>query len=110
MVERFLRLACLTYGNWNLSMAEEARRMLAEHPELARDDFYAACAVGNLEAVGGMLTHDPSLANKTGGALHWEPLLYCCYSRLNSEEPNYSTLEVARLLLTRGADPNAGFL
>jgi hypothetical protein len=110
LVERFLRLACLNYGNWNLSMAEEARRMLAEHPELAREDFYAACAVGNFEVVDGMLAHDRSLANKRGGALNWEPLLYCCYSRLNSEEPKHSTLEVARLLLTRGADPNAGFL
>jgi ankyrin repeat protein len=37
-------------------------------------------------------------------------LLYAAYSRLNSEARGHSTLEVARLLLERGADPNAGFL
>jgi ankyrin repeat protein len=106
LVDRFLRLACLNYGNWNLSMAGEARRMLAEHPELGSADLYTACTAG----VRAILSREPALLNKRGGALHWEPLLYCCYSRLNSTDPRHSTLEVARLLLERGADPNAGFL
>jgi len=41
---------------------------------------------------------------------NWEPLLYAAYSRLNSEAEGHSTLEVARLLLEHGADPNAAFL
>src|SRR5215831_12747682 len=108
--DRFLRLACLNYGNWNLSMAEEARRLLAEHPEIATADVYTACAVGEFGIVRDVLARSPSLVNKKGGALKWEPLLYCCYSRLNSTDPGHSTLEVARLLLKHGADPNAGFL
>jgi ankyrin repeat protein len=36
--------------------------------------------------------------------------LYACYSRLEATGSTHSTLEVARLLLARGADPNAGFL
>ena len=110
LIERFLRLACVNYGNWNLSMAEEARRLLAEHPEIGAADIYAASATGDFETVRDMLARSASLVNNKGGALHWEPLLYCCYSRLNSTDPGHSTLEVARLLLKRGADPNAGFL
>lgn len=108
--DRFLRLACLNYGNWNLSMAEQARRLLAEHPEIAGKDLYTACTVGEIGVVRDALARFPSLVNKKGGTLHWEPLLYCCYSRLNSTHPAHSTLEAARLLLERGADPNAGFL
>jgi len=109
-IDRFLRLACLNYGNWNLSMAEEARRLLAEHPEIAAADLYTACTVGEVGIVRDMLARSPSLVNKKGGALHWEPLLYCCYSRLNSTDAGHSTLEVARVLLKHGGDPNAGFL
>jgi len=32
------------------------------------------------------------------------------FSRLNSIDPRHSTLELARLVLERGADLNAGFL
>lgn len=110
LIERFLRLACVNYSNWNLSMAEEACRLLAEHPEIAAADVYTACTVGEISAVRDMLACDPTLVDKKGGALRWEPLLYCCYSRLNSSDTGHSTLEVARLLLKRGADPNAGFL
>jgi len=34
------------------------------------------------------------------------PLLYACYARLDLS--GHSTLEVARVLLSAGADPNAG--
>ena len=110
LVDRFLRLACLNYGDWNLSMGEEARRMLAEHPDLPATDLYAACTVGEVDIASDILAHYPTLLNKKGGSLNWQPLLYCCYSRLDSSFPKHSTLEVARLLLERGADPNAGFL
>jgi ankyrin repeat protein len=110
LIDRFLRLACLSYGNWNLSMAEEARWIIAGHPELATADLYTACTVGEVDAAGSIIARDPALVNRKGGALRWQPLLYCCYSRLNSPNPRHSTLEVARLLLAHGADPNAGFL
>jgi hypothetical protein len=45
-----------------------------------------------------------------GGPFNWEPLLYAAYSRLDSEAEGHSTLEVARILIETGADPNAGFL
>lgn len=110
LVDRFLQLACLNYGNWNLAMAAEARQMLAEHPELVLADLSAACTVGDVDVVCQIVSHEPSSANRKGGALDWEPLLYCCYSRLNSADPRHSTFEVAKYLLACGADPNAGFL
>jgi ankyrin repeat protein len=109
-VDRLLRLSCLSYGAWRLEMAGEARRMLAGRPDLGTADLYAACTVGEVEAVREMLARDRAAANRKGGVLRWEPLLYCCYSRLNSTDARHSTLEVARLLLANGADPNAGFL
>jgi ankyrin repeat protein len=109
-VERFVRLACLSYGRWNPSFAERARQLLAANPELARADIYTAATVGDVSALRAMLERDPSLANRKGGPFQWEPLLYASYSRLNSPDPDHSTLEVARLLLAAGADPNAGFL
>ena len=108
--EALVRLACLDYGAWHPSFAARARRFLAQNPELPRADIYAAAAVGDVAAMRSMLERDPALATRKGGALGWEPLLYACYSRLDSPEPAHSTLEVARLLLEAGADPNAGFL
>jgi ankyrin repeat protein len=110
LVDAFVRLACVSYGEWHPSRAERARRLLAEHPEIAGSDLYAAATAGDVVAARALLARDPALAKAKGGALGWEPLLYACYSRLDSEDPGHSTLEVARLLVAAGADPNAGFL
>jgi len=83
--------------------------MLAEHPELASANVYTAAAVGDVATVRRMIDETPALVNATGGPLRWALLLYSCYSRLEGIT-GYSTVDVARLLLSRGADPNAGFL
>jgi hypothetical protein len=57
-----------------------------------------------------LLADDPAQASTPGGPHDWEPLLYLAYSRLDSTAVGHSTLEVARLLLASGADPNAGYL
>lgn len=110
LVDVFIRLACLVYGAWHRSNPAKAHRLLDDHPELAHADIYTAAATGDVSAVRAMIERDPALVHTKGGPLHWEPLLYACYSRLNDAGPDRSTLEVARLLLARGADPNAGFL
>jgi ankyrin repeat protein len=104
----FFRNACLVYGDWHATRAPRARRMLADHPEIARADIYAASAAGHVDAVRDFLARDASLVRAKGGPFGWEPLLYACYSRV--DDPQYSTLDVARVLLEHGADPNAGFL
>lgn len=109
IADDFLRNACLTYGgDWQPSLVTRARQLLEEHPGLVRVDLHTAAAAGEVAAAEEILARDPEALSRKGGALGWEPILYACYSRLDA--PGRSTLEVARLLLARGADPNAGFL
>ena len=108
--DRFIRLACLNYLADHADRYEQARRLLAENPLISSGSFYTAATVGEIAAVRTALEDNPSLARLPGGPHNWGPLLYAAYSRLNSTTKTHSTLEVARLLLEHGADPNAGFL
>ena len=114
--DEFLRLACLTHRpRWRVRPGDDhddadrqarATRMLAADPSLAAASIHAAAAAGDVAAVGALLAGDPSRANTEGGPHGWPPLLYLTSSRLNSGD----AVEVARLLLAHGADPNAGYL
>jgi ankyrin repeat protein len=105
----FIRVACLTYTDLHPA-PDRATRILAEDPEVARTNVYTAAAAGDVEVLATMLDDNPGLLNRKGGPLQWAPLLYACYSRVRPTDSMHSTLEAARLLLARGADPNAGFL
>ena len=107
--EQFLRLACLDYGDWTPAHAEKARTWLSEEPGLARANVFTAAAVGDADGLRSMLQSDRSLPRTRGGPFRWEPLLYACYSRVESPDRRHSTLEAARVLVAAGADPNAGF-
>lgn len=104
--DRFLRLASLTYSADGPERRREAWDLLAVHPELAAATIHTAAAVGDVSAAAEFLARDRSLSRRRGGPRGWEPLLYLAYSRLNSPRAEHSTLEVARLLLEHGADPN----
>lgn len=107
----FLRLACLTQGAQDHpSRWARARSMLEAHPELSRVDVYAAAAAGDVSAVAAFLKASPELAKTPGGPHDWEPLLYVAFSRLDQGSTEHSAVEVTRLLLAHGADPNAGYL
>jgi hypothetical protein len=109
-VNKFLRLACITYFDGDHpSRRMRARQLLAEKPHLAKANLYTAAAVGDVAAATDFLANSADVHAK-GGPFAWEPLLYAAYSRLDSEADEHSTLEVARLLIEHGADPNAGFL
>jgi hypothetical protein len=108
--DRFVRNACLHYGDWRPRRAVEAARALAADPELSRGDIFAAAAAGDVAAAEQMLARRPVLARARGGPHGWEPLLYASYSRMDGLAAGYSTLEVARRLVAAGGDPNAGFL
>ena len=109
--DTFVRLACLDYGRWQRSDLPKAQAMLEAEPGICASSIFAASAAGDVPAARAMLDRTPELAHARGGPFGWEPLLYACYSRLGgSAQRSTSTLDVARLLLERGADPNAGFL
>ncbi|HEY1565853.1 MAG TPA: ankyrin repeat domain-containing protein [Solirubrobacteraceae bacterium] len=108
--DEFLRLACLNYGNDDPARQQRAAELLAAHPELASASIYTAAAAGDAEAVSRFLTGDPSAANLPGGPFDWAPLLYVTYSRVGDRPLGPAAVQVARLLLDGGADPNAGYL
>src|SRR5215469_10479928 len=106
--DRFIRLACLNYLDDHTRWRDQARELLASHPSICRENIYTAATVGDVAAVTQLLETSPTMATRRGGPYNWEPLLYAGYSRLNSNAAQHSTLEVARLLLAHGADPNGG--
>ena len=110
VADAFLRLACLTYGNDDVAHRDRARAMLDADPGIGTVSIHTMAAVGEVAAVAELLATAPAHAARQGGPHGWEPLLYAAYSRLDSTRPGHSTLEVARLLLEHGADPNAGYL
>ncbi|MFK4083161.1 ankyrin repeat domain-containing protein [Kribbella sp. NPDC020789] len=97
--DEFLRLATLHYGQDDPARQQAARALL---PEVAQSNIYTMVVAGELDAVRRHLGQ----AAVEGGPYRWEPLLYLTYSRLGA--PNQ--VEIARLLLANGADPNAGYL
>lgn len=111
-VDDFLRLGCLMYAPGDHVTRHARARSLARdlHPQLATATLIGAAAVGDADAAAALLDQDPTLARRPGGPYDWEPLLYLAYSRVDSPDPRHSTLEVARMLLACGADPNAGYL
>ena len=85
-----------------------AARMLAEQPELVDDDALLACAVGDQAVVRAAGDADPPWVNRTGGLLNLPPLIAVAHSTLAALEPFRGNLRrCLRLLLERGADPNA---
>jgi ankyrin repeat protein len=89
---------------------ERAARVLADNPGLV-DDPWLAAAVGDVELVSKALDADSAWANRVGGLLQVPPLIAVAHSSL-VKLPAFRTgiLECLRLLLARGADPNASYL
>jgi ankyrin repeat protein len=110
LADEFLRLACLTYGDDDPARWSRAQELLDENPRLSRASIHTAAASGDVAAARAMLEHDPSLARAYGGPHQWQPLLYLTYSRLPAATSGRSAVDVARVLLEHGADPDAGYL
>ncbi|MDE3131078.1 MAG: ankyrin repeat domain-containing protein [Acidobacteriota bacterium] len=109
IVDEFLALACLTYGDDDRGRLRRATTLLAEHDWLASASIHTAAAAGDVAAARDLLARDPKLASLPGGPHQWEPLLYLTYARVGPG-PGRDGVAVARLLLEHGADPNAGYL
>jgi ankyrin repeat protein len=107
----FCRLACLTYARddgperW-----AQARRLLAEQPQLTTANIWAAAAANRPDDVRRLLAERPDRARERGGPFNWRPLCYLVYSRVDPDVPLAVVLATARELLANGADPNEGFL
>ena len=111
-VDRFVALACVSYDGDHDQHARTvvARTMLDSDPDLASASTAAMAVSGNHRAMTELIEQDPKVVDEPCGPNGWPPLLYCCYSRLVSSEPGWSTIATARVLLDAGADANAGFL
>ena len=96
--------AVLRSATWNGDRAT-ASRFLARWPELAAASLLTAVSTGKLDEVERHLATDPGAAARASGPLDREPLLYLAYARLPGGE--HCGVEIARLLLDRGANPNA---
>lgn len=109
LADQFVWTACLCYDDPHYdhrSFHVRAHEMLANHPELAEANIWAAATAGNARAVESFLAEEPALVNRPG-PLGWAPLLDACYSRVKPIHPSHSTYRVAKLVLDRGADPSA---
>jgi hypothetical protein len=98
-----------TYGPDTPANGQLAARLLARHPEIARDSIHTAVAAHDVEAVKEFLAKDPSLANHAGGPDGWTPLLRLAYTRIPIDAVTQNGVEIATLLLDTGAKPNVSW-
>ncbi|HEX9366566.1 MAG TPA: ankyrin repeat domain-containing protein, partial [Vicinamibacterales bacterium] len=110
IVTRFLQFACWdhhTHGKADHRMYDRAaQRILEQHPGIERHSLYTAVVCGNLTEVKRILTEHPDAARESGGARGWTPILYVSYTRFTHRAAIDNALEIARLLLDHGANPN----
>jgi ankyrin repeat protein len=107
--DEFVTLACLCYDDPHYDhrmFHARAGELLRRHPWLASANIWCAAAAGNRAAVAAILDEDRGAVDRPGPH-GWAPLLCACYSRVMPLEASRSTYEAAKLLLDRGADPNA---
>jgi hypothetical protein len=91
-------------GDWT----GRAARMLARDPWIADYDVRAAVILGDVARVREMLARDPGLATRPDDRTGWTALHAACASRWHRLDPARAVglIEVARLLLDAGADPD----
>jgi ankyrin repeat protein len=103
-LDEFIR--CATAG-----ASGRAERLLARHPAIEAASIYTALVLGDAASVEARLQSHPELATKPGGPLDWEPLLYACHTSMHKGDARRldGLVEIARLLCSFGANPNAEY-
>jgi ankyrin repeat protein len=113
-VALFLQFACWNHqvqGRSDYALRQSAAgRLLRKHAEIAGDSLYTAVVCGDVAQVERRLETHPGLVNEKGGPWNWEPILYMCYGRLPLDAARDNAVAIARLLLDRGAGPNAYYM
>lgn len=112
-VADFLRMACLDWrvgGSERVERSHDAGRILERDPAIARASIHTAVVCGELDEVRRILDDRPEAVSEIGGPRSWPPLLYLCSARLPQARSSENAVAIARLLLDRGADPNAFYL
>jgi ankyrin repeat protein len=108
----FLEAACVPMGEWHTSgTLEAANALLGQKPEIARDNIYAAAAVGDAPGVRRLLAAKPDFARQKGGPHEWDALTYLCFSRYLRLDRTRSDgfVRAAEALLDAGASANTGW-
>ncbi|WP_111764909.1 ankyrin repeat domain-containing protein [Nakamurella deserti] len=108
--DRFCRLAALRYDRDDPGRWREARALLADCPDLVDDSVWAAAAAVDVAAVRRHLDRDPGLAARRGGPQRWSPLYHLAYARARTDASEDDVVDLARILLSAGADPHEGYL
>src|SRR5215211_1062305 len=86
---------------------DHAEALLALDPDIGREGFDAALALGEAERVAPVLARDPGAATRPTGARGWRPLLYVAHSAFLGGERTDGLVGSARALLDAGADPDS---
>lgn len=93
---------------WQWGDRARAQAIVSEAPAVTSHSIYTASAFGNVQAVGEFLRNNPACVVEKGGSRNWPPLLYAAWSCFWSSR-SAELLEVMRLLLENGADPNSSW-
>ena len=104
------RTAFLGAAIWHGDL-EQAKAILAAHPELAARDIHTAAVLGDAAAVRAFLERDRNNATAKSEPFGADPLVYLCLSKYFRLDPSRTAgfLKAAEALLDAGADPNSGF-
>ncbi|MCA6125377.1 ankyrin repeat domain-containing protein [Bradyrhizobium sp. WSM 1704] len=108
-VRRWLQLvyAADVSGTTDRANPRVAARMLAEDSDLAAEDPYLACAIGDERTIRRAADDDPAWVNRPGGPLKLPPLVAVTHSSLVQLPEFHAPLHrCARLLLDAGANPD----
>jgi uncharacterized protein len=133
IVHRFIDNACPDHhvrGRQDHRRAvSTAMRLIEQHPWLATHNFDTAVICGEIavvrdaiardQSVAALASSDPSPLRAMGGGANdlyenlgpkgWTPLLLLSFTRLPLAKTNDNAVEIGRMLLEAGADPNGFF-
>jgi hypothetical protein len=110
VIASFLEFACWdhhVHGKGDHRRADlAAQRLLAQHPEIARDSIYTAIVCGEIDDVRRRVAANAHVARDAGGPRGWTPILYLCFTRFTHRPTIEHAVAIGRILLDAGANPD----